>query len=58
MTGLFTFDAPLYCDCNGVYCNTTVTNEMLNRFFIVVDKLYNDAYNILTRLMKSDFLSE
>lgn len=40
MTGLFTFDAPLYCDCNGVYCNTTVTNEMLNRFFIVVDKLY------------------
>ena len=40
MTGLFTFDAPLYCDCNGVYCNTTVTNEMLNRFFIVADKLY------------------
>lgn len=40
MTGLFTFDGPLYCDCNGVYCNTTITNEMLNRYFVVVDKLY------------------
>ena len=40
MTGLFTFDGPLYCDCNGAYCNTTITNEMLNRYFVVVDKLY------------------
>lgn len=40
MKGLFTFDAPLYCDRNGVYCNTTVTNEMLNRYFVVVDKLF------------------
>lgn len=39
MVGLFTFDAPLYCDRNGVYCNTTVTNEMLDRYFIVVDRL-------------------
>ena len=40
MTGLFTFDAPMYCDKNGVYCNTTITNEMLERYFAVVDKLY------------------
>ena len=40
MTGLFTFDAPMFCDKNGVYCNTTVTNEMLSRYFVVIDKLY------------------
>lgn len=40
MTGLFTFDAPMYCDKNGVYCNTTITNEMLKRFFVVVDRLF------------------
>lgn len=40
MIGIFTFDAPMYCDKNGVYCNTTVTNEMLERFFVVVDKIY------------------
>lgn len=39
MIGLFSFDGPLYCDCNGVYCNTTITNEMLKRYFVVVDKL-------------------
>ena len=39
MKGLFAFDGPMYCDCNGVYCNTTVTNEMLNRFFVVVNEL-------------------
>lgn len=40
MVGLFAFDGPLYCDVNGVYCNTTITNEMLNRYFVVVEKLY------------------
>lgn len=40
MTGAFVFDGPLYCDCNGVYCNTTITNEMLERYYSVVDKLY------------------
>lgn len=40
MTGAFVFDGPLYCDCNGVYCNTTITNEMLERYFSVVDNLY------------------
>ncbi len=39
MVGLFAFDGPLYCDVNGVYCNTTITNEMLNRYYEVVDKL-------------------
>ena len=49
MIGIFTFDAPMYCDVNGVYCNTTVTNEMLERFFIVVDKLF--------LLMRTDHLT-
>lgn len=40
MIGLFAFDGPLYKDKNGVYCNTTITNEMLERYFCVVDKLY------------------
>ena len=40
MVGLFTFDGPMYRDCNGVYCNTTITNEMLDRYFTVVDKLF------------------
>ena len=39
MIGLFTFDGPLYKDKNGVYCNVTLTNEMFNRYFHVVDKL-------------------
>ena len=40
MTGLFTFDGPMYCDRNGVYCNSTITNQMLRRYLTVVDKLY------------------
>lgn len=40
MTGIFTFDGPMYKDCNGIYCNTTITNEMLNRFCGIVDKIY------------------
>lgn len=39
MIGLFTFDGPMYCDCNGVYCNTTITAEMFERYFQVVDKV-------------------
>jgi len=39
MIGLFSFDGPMYRDCNGVYCNTTITSEMLARYFEVVDEL-------------------
>ncbi|MEK4039041.1 glycosyltransferase [Paenibacillus sp. FSL L8-0493] len=39
MIGLFSFDGPMYRDCNGVYCNTTITSEMFSRYFQVVDKL-------------------
>lgn len=39
MTGLFCFDGPLFKDKDGEYCSTTLTNEMFNRFFSVVDKL-------------------
>ena len=52
MIGIFAFDGPMYCDCNGTYCNTTITNEMFSRYFTVVSKLYvlirtihlNDTY--------------
>lgn len=40
VSGIFAFDGPLYCDRNGNYCNTTITNEMLSRYLNVVDKLY------------------
>lgn len=39
MIGLFSFDGPMFRDCNGVYCNTTITSEMFSRYFQVVDKL-------------------
>jgi glycosyltransferase involved in cell wall biosynthesis len=39
MIGLFSFDGPMYRDCNGVYCNTTITSQMFSRYFQVVDKL-------------------
>lgn len=39
MIGLFSFDGPMYRDKNGVYCNTTITSEMLSRYLDVVDKL-------------------
>ncbi|QHT48024.1 glycosyltransferase family 4 protein [Bacillus sp. SB49] len=39
MIGLFSFDGPMYRDSNGVYCNTTITSEMLSRYFHVVDEL-------------------
>lgn len=38
--GMFTFDGPLYRDKNGVYCSINLTNEMFERFFTVVDRLY------------------
>lgn len=40
MKGVFSFDAPLYRDINGVYCNTTITDEVLNRYLNFVDVLY------------------
>ena len=39
MIGLFCFDGPLYKDKNGIYCNVTLTNEMFERYFSVVDRL-------------------
>ena len=49
MIGLFCFDGPLYKDSDGVYCNVTLTNEMFDRYFSVVDKLY-----IAVRTFKCD----
>lgn len=47
--GLFSFDGPLYKDKNGIYCSVTLTNEMFNRFFSVIDKLY-----IVVRIFQSN----
>lgn len=49
ITGLFTFDGPLYKDKNGVYCNVTLTDEMFSRYFYVVDRLI-----IMVRTYHSD----
>ena len=40
MVGLFCFDGPLFRDKDGIYCNVTLTNEMFERYFAVVDFLY------------------
>lgn len=40
MIGIFAFDGPMYQDINGVFCNMTVTEEMLQRYLVTVDKLY------------------
>lgn len=47
--GLFSFDGPLYKDKNGIYCSVTLTNEMFDRFFSVVDDLY-----VVVRTFQSD----
>lgn len=39
MKGLFCFDGPMYRDVNGIYCNTTLTNNVFNRYLEVVDEL-------------------
>lgn len=49
MIGLFCFDGPLYKDKNGVYCNVTLTDEMFERYFNVVDKLI-----VMVRTFSSD----
>lgn len=37
--GLFSFDGPMYKDRDGTYCNTTITDQMFERYFSVVDEL-------------------
>ncbi|WP_341931381.1 glycosyltransferase family 4 protein [Streptococcus pluranimalium] len=39
ISGLFSFDGPLYKDVNGIYCNSYITDEMLERYLNVVDEL-------------------
>ncbi|TMZ95204.1 glycosyltransferase [Klebsiella pneumoniae] len=39
MIGLFSFDGPMYKDVNGVYCNTTLTSELFERYLSFVDTL-------------------
>lgn len=38
--GAFFHYLPIYKDKNGVYCSTTLTNDLFSRYFCVVDKLY------------------
>ena len=37
--GIFCHDLPIYKDCNGVYCCTTLTDDVFKRYFQVVDEL-------------------
>ena len=37
--GMFCHDLPIYKDINGVYCSTTLTDDLFKRYFHVVDKL-------------------
>lgn len=39
-SALFTYDTPTYKDVNGVYCSTTLTNEILVRYTQDVDIVY------------------
>ena len=40
ITGLFCHYLPIYKDINGNYCSTTMTDDLFDRYFCVVDKLY------------------
>lgn len=39
MRGIFCHDLPVYKDVNGVYCSTTLTDDLFQRYFQVVDEL-------------------
>lgn len=39
MKAIFCHDLPIYKDINGVYCSTTLTDSMFQRFFGVADEL-------------------
>lgn len=39
MRAIFCHDLPIYKDINGVYCSTTLTDSMFQRFFVVADEL-------------------
>lgn len=47
--GIFCHDLPIYKDINGVYCSTTLTDDLFRRYFGVVDELY-----VATRVYKLD----
>lgn len=47
--GIFCHDLPIYRDRNGIYCSTTLTDDLFNRYFGVVDELY-----VATRVYKLD----
>lgn len=37
--GIFCHDLPIFKDVNGVYCSTTLTNDIFSRYLNVVDEL-------------------
>ena len=37
--GIFCHDLPIYKDINGVYCSTTLTDDLFKRYFCAVDEL-------------------
>lgn len=40
MTGMFSYDGPIFRDKNGVLCDTKFTDEVFLRYTQYVDKLY------------------
>ena len=47
--GIFLHDLPVYKDKNGIYCSTTMTDDLFSRYLHVVDELY-----VATRVYKID----
>lgn len=47
--GIFCHDLPIYKDKNGMYCSTTLTDDLFKRYFSVVDELY-----VATRVYEID----
>lgn len=47
--GIFCHDLPVYRDCNGDYCSTTLTDDLFRRYFDAVDEL-----TVATRVYKLD----
>ena len=66
--GIFCHDLPIYKDVNGVYCSTTMTDDLFSRYMIVcdelvvatrvypIDKTYEDAHQERITLPNLRFL--
>lgn len=53
LSGVFFHDLPIYKDVDGIYCSTTLTDKMFERYLLVVDELI-----IVTRVYQLDVTYE